>query len=355
MFSIQALYKGNFEIIFYADNPYTNNEEDYLRLSVWSFRGKTKSVLNNYLRDMTTNYKTSFLLPHDYEIPTFNYPQYVLPPVPYNYQPYTQDIWNGKTGQALITKITAPAQCNRSNTPNSYINLFSDEFKDAYYETEIDLRQIDPTIQSIDKFKDAYKTIEISNINNLQVRCLKPNIEHFIKDRDVNLTGGRLGNCWYDYGSLSKITLQKTGLEQKDNITFEKKIIYTDEIEVNDIQTFLTGTTNGLPSGNYKNSYTTEKGKGDINFLLQITKLSDNDDNKIKETYLQAYYTNDMKLKIRFKKVLFAQLFLRNTDNGLDFYNSGNDKNITIDLNALGVLNILNNSDNPIQIIIKPR
>ncbi|MBW3059480.1 MAG: hypothetical protein CXB60_10765, partial [Spiroplasma poulsonii] len=29
MFSIQALYKGNFEIIFYADNPYTNNEEDY--------------------------------------------------------------------------------------------------------------------------------------------------------------------------------------------------------------------------------------------------------------------------------------------------------------------------------------
>ncbi|WP_425379197.1 hypothetical protein [Spiroplasma endosymbiont of Polydrusus pterygomalis] len=29
---------------------------------------------------MTTNYKTSFLLPHDYEIPTFNYPQYVLPP-----------------------------------------------------------------------------------------------------------------------------------------------------------------------------------------------------------------------------------------------------------------------------------
>ncbi len=77
MFSIQALYKGNFEIIFYADNTYTNNEKDYLRLSLRSFRGKTKSVLNNYLRNMTTNYKTSFLLPHDYEIPTFNYPEYV--------------------------------------------------------------------------------------------------------------------------------------------------------------------------------------------------------------------------------------------------------------------------------------
>ncbi|WP_374696070.1 hypothetical protein [Spiroplasma endosymbiont of Polydrusus formosus] len=47
---------------------------------VWNFREKTKSTLNSYLRDMTINYKTSFLLPHDYEIPTFNYPQYVFYP-----------------------------------------------------------------------------------------------------------------------------------------------------------------------------------------------------------------------------------------------------------------------------------
>ncbi|WP_338955027.1 hypothetical protein [Spiroplasma endosymbiont of Polydrusus cervinus] len=141
MFSIQALYKGNFEIIFYADNPYTNNEEDYLRLSVWSFRGKTKSVLNNYLRDITTNYKASFLLSHDYEIPTFNYPQqYVLPPAPYNYREYTKDIISAGAVQPLKTKITAPAQCKRTGT---YINLFFDEFNYAHYETEIDLRQID--------------------------------------------------------------------------------------------------------------------------------------------------------------------------------------------------------------------
>ncbi len=169
MFSIQALYKGNFEIIFYADNPYTNNEEDYLRLSVWSFRGKTKSVLNNYLRDMTTNYKTSFLLPHDYEIPTFNYPQYVLPPVPYNYKPYTNDIMPSDVVLPLKIKIIAPAQCKKINPFDSYLNLFPDEFKDAYYEEEIYLKQIDPTIQSISKFQDAYKTIEISNLNNLQV------------------------------------------------------------------------------------------------------------------------------------------------------------------------------------------
>lgn len=170
MFSIQALYKGNFEIIFYADNPYANNEEDYLRLSVWSFRGKTKSVLNNYLRDMTTNYKTSFLLPHDYEIPTFNYPQYVLPPVPYNYPEYTKDIMPSDVVLRLKTKITAPVQCKQ----DSFNNLFSDEFYDVYYEVEIDLKQIDTTIQSISKFQDAYKTIEISNLGNLQVECGPP-------------------------------------------------------------------------------------------------------------------------------------------------------------------------------------
>ncbi|RUP75137.1 hypothetical protein D6D54_08950 [Spiroplasma poulsonii] len=304
---------------------------------------------------MTTNYKTSFLLPHDYEIPTFNYPQYVLPPVPYNYQVYTKYIWDGKTGQALITKITAPAQCKKGTKANEYINLFSDEFNEGYYETEIDLRQIDPTIQSIEKFKSVYKTIEISNLNNLQVRCFKPEIEQFIKDRNVNLTIGRLETCAFSFGLLSNITLQKSGLEQKDNITFEKKIIYTDEIKVNDIQTFLTGTTNGLPSRNYPNRYITESGTGDINFLLQITKLSDSIINKIKETYIQAYYTNELKLKIRFSKVLFAQLLLRNIDSGFDRYNAGNDKDITIDLNALGVLGMINNSDNPIKIIITPK
>ncbi|WP_338964725.1 MULTISPECIES: hypothetical protein [unclassified Spiroplasma] len=350
MFSIQALYKGNFEIIFYADNPYTNNEEDYLRLSVWSFRGKTKSTLNNYLRDMTTNYKNSFLLPHDYEIPTFNYPQYVLPPVPYNYEPYTKDIWDAKTGQALKTKITAPAQCKKTINSQSYANLFSDEFNEGYCETEIDLRQIDPTIQSIDKFINSYKTIEISNLNNLQVRCFRPDIERFIYDRNINLLGGA-NSCNFSGGLLSNITLQKSGLEQKDNVNFENTInLYTDNIKVNDVQTFATASTNGLPSGDYTNKYLSEQNHWNINFLLQITKLSNNDNGKITETYLQAYYTNDLKLKIRFTKTLFAQLLL-----GTGFNYFGNDKNITIDLNALGVLNMINKSDNPIKITIKPR
>ncbi|MBW3058564.1 MAG: hypothetical protein CXB60_05570 [Spiroplasma poulsonii] len=351
MFSIQALYKGNFEIIFYADNPYTNNEEDYLRLSVWSFRGKTKSTLNNYLRDMTTNYKTSFLLPHDYEIPTFNYPQYVLPPIPYNYKTYTKDIWDANTAQPLKTKIIAPSQCKVGNSEP--VNLFSVEFNDAYYETEIDLKQIDPTIQSISKFQDAYKKIEISNLSNLQVRCFKPDIERFIKDRDINLLGGD-NSCDYNFGSLSNITLQKSGLEQKDNVNFDNTItLYTDNIKVNDTETkYATAYTNGLPSGNYPNTYFTYQNRVIIKFLLQITKLSNNDNHKIKETYLQAYYTNDVKLKIRFSKVLFVELLGQITTHWKYW---GNNKNITIDLNALGVLNMINNGDNPIQITIKPR
>ncbi len=42
--------------------------------------------------------------------------------------------------------------------------------------------------------------------------------------------------------------------------------------------------------------------------MLQITKLYNNDNEKIKETKLQAYYTNDMKLKIRISKSMIPKL-----------------------------------------------
>ncbi|WP_348734973.1 hypothetical protein [Spiroplasma endosymbiont of Ammophila pubescens] len=355
MFSIQALYKGNFEIIFYADNPYINNEEDYLRLSVWSFCGKTKSVLNNYLCDMTTNYKTSFLLPHDYEIPTFNYPQYVLPPVPYNYQEYTKDIMPSDVVLPLKTKITAPAQCKKGIRESGLpVNLFSnDEFNYGYYEIEVDLKQIDPTIQSISKFQDAYKTIEISNLNNIQVECGPPEIENFIPNRNVNLNGGG-STCDYDFGSLENITLQEGGRSQIDKVNFDNtRTLYTDNI-TNEIQTFITAYTNGLPSHNdYENRYKT-KNSGYIKFLLQITKLYNNDKDEIKETFLQAYYTNDVKLKIRFSKILLSKLFLG--INNSAFYHFGNNKDIVLDVsNPNNILGIRNKSDNPVKITFKPR
>ncbi|QIA73400.1 hypothetical protein GL982_07175 [Spiroplasma citri] len=350
MFSIQALYKGNFEIIFYADNPYTNNEEDYLRLSVWSFRGKTKSVLNNYLRDMTTNYKTSFLLPHDYEIPTFNYPQYVLPPVPYNYQPYTKDIMPAGVVQTLKTKITAPAQCKENFPP---VNLFDDTAEhNAYYETEIDLRQIDPTIQSIDKFKSAYKTIEISNLGNLQVECGPPNIENFIPNRNVDILGGL--NCNINLGSLANITLQESGRSQTDKVNFDNiRTLYTNNI-TNEVQTFEPiAYTNGLQGDDYENRYFASDKRVVLDFLLQITKLSNNNDNdKIKETYLQAYYTNDVKLKIRISKIININLLLDSTMHWKYF---GNNKNIVLDVDNPNVLGIRNKSENPVKITFIPR
>ncbi|QJU61711.1 hypothetical protein [Spiroplasma citri] len=351
MFSIQALYKGNFEIIFYADNPYTNNEEDYLRLSVWSFRGKTKSVLNNYLRDMTTNYKTSFLLPHDYEIPTFNYPQYVLPPVPYKYQVYTKDIWDANTVQPLKTNITAPLQCKEKNS-DYYINLFSSEFNNGYYETEIDLKQIDPTIQSIEKFKSAYKTIEISNLGNLQVECESPNIENFIPNRTINLLSGNKG-CTDNLGSLDDMNLIQTGEKQNDKVNFENIItLYTDNIKVNDTETkHAIGVANGLPGNSYVNKYEIKKNKSQYLFGLQITKWFDNIDDKIKETYLQAYYTNDVKLKIRFSKVLFVLLILKNSV--IKYF--GNSGNITLYVSNPNYLGIRNKSTEPVKITIKPR
>ncbi len=358
MFSIQALYKGNFEIIFYADNPYTNNEEDYLRLSVWSFRGKTKSTLNNYLRDMTTNYKTSFLLPHDYEIPTFNYPQYVLPPVPYNYKPYTKDIIPSNVVLPLITKITATAQCSTTISffwKKDFINLFSNNYYNAYYEVEIDLKQIYPTIQSISKFQDSYKTIEISNLGNLQVECGPPEIENFIPNRNVNLSYGN--NCNINFGLLSNATLKLNGRAQVDKVNFENtRTLYTNNI-TNEIKTFEPiAYTNGLTTGfTYQSLY--KFGKTDLSLLLQITKLSNSDNDKIKEIELQAYYTNDMKLKIRFSKVVrpdFSSFYL-DTSTRIYYGYFGNDKNITIDINNPNILGIRNKSDNPVKITFKPR
>ncbi|MBW3058201.1 MAG: hypothetical protein CXB60_03430 [Spiroplasma poulsonii] len=354
MFSIQALYKGNFEIIFYADNPYTNNEEDYLRLSVWSFRGKTKSILNNYLRDMTTNYKTSLLLPHDYEIPTFNYPQYVLPPVPYNYPEYTKDIMPSNVVLPLLTKITAPAQCRKVNTTLYLdVNLFSNEFNESYYETEIDLKQIDPTIQSIDKFISSYKTIEISNLNNLQVECGPPEIENFIPNKNVNITFGGVSGCT-NKNPLSSIKLLESGRSQTDKVNFDNTItLYTDNIRVNDIKTFSTAYTNGLPSyDDYFNKYISKNELTiRVSFTLKSTKLFNSDKDEIKKTELQAYYTNDMKLKIRFTKLIHAELIL-----GADSYLSfGNDKDIVLDVYNPNVLGIRNKSNNPVKITFKPR
>ncbi|MBW3059503.1 MAG: hypothetical protein CXB60_10880 [Spiroplasma poulsonii] len=104
------------------------------------------------------------------------------------------------------------------------VNIFNDtEEYTAYYETEIDLKQIDPTIQSIDKFISSYETIEISNLNNLQVECGLPNIENFIPNRNINIFGGT-DDCSNNLFSLENITLKNLGLSQIDKVNFENTI-----------------------------------------------------------------------------------------------------------------------------------
>ncbi|MFW4370986.1 MAG: hypothetical protein EHV01_003475, partial [Spiroplasma sp. hy2] len=344
MFSIQALYKGNFEIIFYADSPYTNNEEDYLRLSVWSFRGKTKSTLNNYLRDMTTNYKTSFLLPHDYEIPTFNYPQYVLPPVPYNYKPYTKDIWDANAKLPINFNFTVQPQCK--STLSSWLDLFDNtaEYK-GYYEVEIDLKQIDPTIQSISKFQDAYKTIEISNLNNFYIINKANKIANYGYS-DIELFVGR-GQCNLSVGKISDFNFVHAGSEQETNANFpQNKIIKTNEIST-EIKTFVISKADKLWPVSFS-QYKTKYKDQIISFLMQISGTNLKPINNVQNVYLQAYYTNDVKLKIRFTKVIWPRFM-----GAVGYPNWGHNVNLTFS-NVVDKLNFTNKSNNTVKIIIKP-
>ncbi|WP_338966204.1 MULTISPECIES: hypothetical protein [unclassified Spiroplasma] len=268
-----------------------------------------------------------------------------------NYEPYTKDIWDANTAQPLITKITAPAQCKNKN--NDTINLFDDKFNYAYYEIEIDLRQVDPTIQSIDKFISSYKTIEISNLNNLQVECVPPEIEKFISKRYFNIIFGDR-DCRGGYISLARdLKLQQKGLLQQDNVNFPNTFTIDTKEITNDIKTIATFKTNGLISRDYFSLYNYLQ-QNFLKLLVQITKLSDNDSNKITELYLQVYYTNELKLKIRFSKVVLGK-FILGLGNYKIFNYFGNDEALVIDINNENVFGIKNNSNNPVKITIKPR
>ncbi|GAA6238830.1 MAG: hypothetical protein SPLM_09460 [Spiroplasma phoeniceum] len=98
-----------------------------------------------------------------------------------------------------------------------------------------------------------------------------------------------------------------------------------------------------------KNKYKLYSAHWYCEFVLQITKLFNDDNNKIKETYIQAYYTNELKLRIRFSKEILAKLLF--TDRGT----WGNDKNIKIDVSNPNVLGIRNKNNNPVKITMKSR
>ncbi|RUO85769.1 hypothetical protein D9R21_06870 [Spiroplasma endosymbiont of Megaselia nigra] len=316
---------------------------------------------------MTTNYKTSFLLPHDYEIPTFNYPEYVLPPVPYNYKTYTQDILIGNQEVLMLFSALYNSKCVEISKPyDKATHNYFDE-NNTYYsncEFEIDLRQIDPTIQSIDKFISSYKTIEISNLgSNLTVLYNGMEIKDVLSPLTSGPKIGRAG-CTDWFGTLKDYTVETRGTIQIDNINFENIItLYTDNIKVNDIQTFATGHTNGLPTNkDYRDKIRTAYEWQNVFFylFLQVTKISNNDNDKIKEAYLQAYYTNDLKLKIRFTKTVIPKFM--GVEGYGDIYYMGTSAfpeeesgNIIFSTNNIGVHNIKNTSNSAIKITINPR
>ncbi|RUO86352.1 hypothetical protein [Spiroplasma endosymbiont of Megaselia nigra] len=86
---------------------------------------------------------------------------------------------------------------------------------------------------------------------------------------------------------------------------------------------------------------------------MQITSWSNNVNNKIKEIYLQSYYTNDMKLKIRFSKALIGNLSAKILRSTRWFW--GNKDYILLNINNPNILGIRNKSDNPVKITFKPR
>lgn len=352
LINLQTIGKTNFKITTYSENPFTLNDNI---TAFQNFQGEWQTMAkfikpNGNVQAWNSIIKTSAL---DYDLSeetTFFYPKAVLPPDPFTYKPYTVDIMPVEAVQPLLTgKITAPAQCKEGFPP---VNLFSDEFYDAYYETEIDLKQIDPTITTLSQFLNAYSSIQFNNINNnLQVECGPPNIENFIPNRNINLLGG--SNCGNNFGLLSNITLQWEGSSQTDKVNFKGSLIYDlANIKENKMTTLFTGYTNGLPNDDYENRYFASDSRVVLDFLLQITKLSNNDNSKITETYLQAYYTNNMKLKIRISKSINVNLLLDSTMHWKYF---GNNKDIVLDVSNPNVLGIRNKSNNPISITLIPR
>ncbi|QED24177.1 hypothetical protein [Spiroplasma citri] len=359
LINLQTIGKTNFKITTYSENPFTLNDNI---TAFQNFQGEWQTMAkfikpNGNVQAWNSVIKTSAL---DYDLleeTTFFYPQAVLPPDPFTYKPYTVNILDSNTIKPLKANITAAKQCTSSISfiwQKDWINLFNNKYDNVYYELEVDLKQINTTITTWEQLLNAYSSIQFNNLNNLQVKCAPPNIENFIPNRNINILGG-YSTCENNLGWFSNGKLKFKGDEQIDKVNFNGSLIYDlANIKENKKTTLFTGETTGLPSGYYQNRYSFSK-NCDFSFLLQITKLSDNDDNKIKELYVQAWHTNDMKLKIRFTKVIFPDFsFFKFKDKRLYQY-FGNDKNISIDIDNSNILGIRNKSNNPVSITLIPR
>ncbi|AXF97021.1 hypothetical protein [Spiroplasma phoeniceum] len=187
LINLQTIGKTNFKITTYSENPFTLNDNI---TAFQNFQGEWQTMAkfikpNGNVQAWNSVIKTSAL---DYDLleeTTFFYPQAVLPPDPFTYKPYTVNILDANRNYPLKTNITVNSHCiNRGN-------LFLDNLYTSYYELEVDLKQINPTITTLEQFLNAYSSIQFNNLNNLYVWCIEPDIKYFISNRNVNLLAGK--------------------------------------------------------------------------------------------------------------------------------------------------------------------
>ncbi|ALA97632.1 P123 [Spiroplasma kunkelii CR2-3x] len=362
LINLQTIGKTNFKITTYSENPFTLNDNI---TAFQNFQGEWQTMAkfikpNGNVQAWNSVIKTSAL---DYDLleeTTFFYPQAVLPPDPFTYKPYTVDII--KEFLTMSFNAIEKGQCKKITPPyNTAHNNFFDENNKyfGYSEIEIDLKKISPTITTLEQFLHAYSSIQFNNLNNIQIICEEAKKDYF-KNKDVEILVGRSG-CSDQLGTLGSLGFVKQGLKQIDNVNFNGSLIYDlANIEKNKIKTLFTGETNGLPEKEYRTKYKTSLGNAFFYLLLQITKLSNNDDNKIKELYIQAWYTSDFKLKIRISKTMIPK-FMGVEGYGDVWYWGTNEHptpteydSIEFNINNKKLLCLKNNNINPISITFIP-
>ncbi|MFU0252451.1 hypothetical protein [Spiroplasma sp. Moj] len=159
--------------------------------------------------------------------------------------------------------------------------------------------------------------------------------------------------CGIVLGKLSKLVVKYGGKQQITNANFpQNKIIKTDEISTK-IKSFVISKADDLIEENYHTQYKIE-GRSQLSliFLMQISSIKNIENkNNVQNVYLQVYYTNDMKLKIRFSKVIWPKII------GVyypDYKKFGNFNNLTFSNNS-DKLNFTSKNNKPVKITIKPR
>ncbi|RUO85955.1 hypothetical protein [Spiroplasma endosymbiont of Megaselia nigra] len=83
---------------------------------------------------------------------------------------------------------------------------------------------------------------------------------------------------------------------------------------------------------------------------MQISTINNIKPHNTKNVYLELYYTNDVKLKIRFTKTILPRFM-----GTVGYPNWGNQYNLTLSQNSNDLIYFTNNGNNPVKITFKPK